>query len=394
MNVEIWGNGQKKLIVRFPYERMVINAIKKIPLWQWDPRLRVWYLPDSQNNVDSLLALLWETGLFDERVKSENKDMDYSVFTEALHAAIKARHYSSRTEGAYISWIEKFMAFYQNRSIHELGSGEINDFLSHLALNDNVSASTQNQALSALLFLFRDIYHKEIDNFKDIIHAKKPVRLPVVLSREEVRLVLMRLSGAMRLIASLLYGTGLRLSECLNLRVQDLDFSRNTIHVHNGKGGKDRITMLPQALKISMKEHLKKVKVIHEKDIADGWGFVSLPEAIERKYTKASVDWSWQWVFPQKNRWTNFKTKEQGRHHIDESLVQRAVRTAILEAGIGKRASCHTFRHSFATHLLENGYDIRTVQELLGHSDVKTTMIYTHVLNKGPAGVRSPIESL
>ena len=263
-----------------------------------------------------------------------------------------------------------------------------------MAVKERVSASTQNQALSALLFLYRHVIGREVGDLGEVIRARKPTRLPVVMTRDEVKAVLANLTGDKWLMASLMYGAGLRLMECLRLRVQDIDFSRNEILVRDGKGAKDRVTMLPESLKIPLQDHLKKVKAIHERDLAEGWGRVQMPTALDRKYPNAPKDWRWQWVFPQENRWINPKTREQGRHHIDESLVQKAVRDAVAKAGLTKRATCHTFRHSFATHLLEGGYDIRTVQELLGHSDVKTTMIYTHVLNRGPAGVRSPVDGL
>ncbi len=257
-----------------------------------------------------------------------------------------------------------------------------------------VSASTQDQALSALLFLYRYVIGRKIGDLGDVIHAHKPTHLPVVMTREEVKSVLANLLGDKWLMASLMYGTGLRLMECLRLRVQDIDFSRSQILVRDGKGAKDRMTVLPESLKEPLHDHLKRVKTIHEKDLAEGWGRVLLPDALDRKYPNASREWLWQWVFPQENRWVNSKTMEQGRHHTDESLVQKAVRDAVVKAGLTKRVTCHTFRHSFATDLLEGGYDIRTIQELLGHSDIKTTMIYTHVLNRGLAGVRSPVDSL
>jgi len=271
---------------------------------------------------------------------------------------------------------------------------EINAFLTHLAIKEKVSASTQTQALSAILFLYRHVLGREVGTLEGLIRARKPKRLPVVMSREEVKAVLGHLSRDKWLMASLMYGAGLRLMECLRLRVQDIDLARNEILVRDGKGAKDRVTMLPESLKAPLQEHLRGVKTIHDQDLGAGWGRVEMPHALDRKYPNAPTEWRWQWVFPQENRWRNTDTREEGRHHIDESLVQRAVKDAVRTAGIVKRATCHTFRHSFATHVLEAGYDIRTVQELLGHQDVRTTMIYTHVLNRGGRGVRSPADTL
>jgi len=313
---------------------------------------------------------------------------------DRLHEAMRARHYSRRTEEAYALWIKRFCFFHRLRHPAEMAEPEINAFLTHLALKEKVSASTQNQALSALLFLYRHVIGRELGDLGNVIRARKPMRLPVVMTRDEVKSVLSGLSGDKRLMASLMYGAGLRLMECLCLRVQDIDFARNEILIRDGKGAKDRITMLPETLELPLREHLKRVKAIHDRDLAESWGRVQMPGALDRKYPNAPADWRWQWVFPQENRWKNTKTGEEGRHHVDESLVQRAVRDAVVKAKLTKRASCHTFRHSFATHLLEGGYDIRTVQELLGHSDIKTTMIYTHVLHRGPSGVRSPIDGL
>lgn len=313
---------------------------------------------------------------------------------DQVRRAMRTRHYSHRTEQAYVHWIKRFIFFHSVRHPAEMGQPEINAFLSHLAVKEKVSASTQNQALSALLFLYRHVLGRPVADLDEVIRAKKPARLPVVMTREEVKAVLSHLQGDKWLMTSLMYGAGLRLMECLRLRVQDVDFARNEITVRDGKGAKDRVTMLPQSLKAPLQNHLRKVKTIHEKDLRDGWGRVQMPDALDRKYPNAPADWRWQWVFPQENRWTNHQTGQQGRHHVDESLIQKAVREAVSRAGLTKRATCHTFRHSFATHLLEKGYDIRTVQELLGDSDVKTTMIYTHVLNRGPAGVRSPVDGL
>ncbi len=275
-----------------------------------------------------------------------------------------------------------------------MSESHINSYLTSLAVTSEISSSTQNQALAAILFLFRSVLNRPVDAIGDVIRAKKPSKLPVVMSRKEVRHVLSFLKGDKRLAARLMYGTGLRLMECLRLRVQDIDFDRNEILVRNGKGAKDRVTMLPDSLKAPLLEHLERIRAIHTLDLADNFGKVPVPGAIDKKYPYASSEWCWQWVFPQDRRWKNDATSEQGRHHMDETGLQRAVHEAVLKAGLSKRASCHTFRHSFATHLLESGYDIRTVQELLGHSDLKTTMIYTHVLNKGPSGVRSPLDNL
>ena len=271
---------------------------------------------------------------------------------------------------------------------------EINAFLTYLAVKEKVSASTQNQALFALLFLYRHVLGREVGDLGEVIRARKPKRLQVVITREEVKAVLTNLSGDKWLMASLMYGAGLRLMECLRLRVQDIDFSRNEILVRDGKGAKDRITMLPASLRAPLQEHLRTVKAIHERDLTDGWGRVLLPDALDRKYPNAAKEWRRQWVFPQENRWKNPKTGEEGRHHVHESIIQKAVNGATRKAGLAKRVTCHTFRHSFATQLLESGYDIRTVQELLGHKDVKTTMIYTHVLNRGGKGVKSPVDDL
>lgn len=313
---------------------------------------------------------------------------------DQLREALRSRHYSPRTEQTYCHWTRRYVRFHNVRHPAEMGEVQINAFLTHLAVKEEVSASTQNQALSALLFLYRHVIGREVGELGDVIRARKPKRLPVVMTPQEAREVLKQLTGDKWLIASLLYGAGLRLMECLRLRVQDLDFSGGEILVRDGKGAKDRVTMLPRSLSEPLQLHLRTVKTLHDRDLANGWGRVVLPNALDRKYPNAPKDWRWQWVFPQQNRWRNLRTEEEGRHHVDESLVQKAVREAVVKVGLTKRVSCHTFRHSFATHLLENGYDIRTVQELLGHSDVKTTMIYTHVLNRGPSGVRSPIDEL
>jgi integron integrase len=313
---------------------------------------------------------------------------------DQMREALRSRHYSRRTEQTYCQWVKSYIHFHHVRHPAEMAEPEINAFLTHLAVKEKVSASTQNQAFSAFLFLYRHVLGREIGDLGKVIRARKATRLPVVMTRDEVKAVLANLSGDKWLMASLMYGAGLRLMECLRLRVQDIDFSRNEIIVRDGKGVKDRVTMLPESIKAPLLEHLKRVKSIHERDLGDGWGSVPMPDALDRKYPNAPTEWRRQWVFPQENRWCNAKNGEEGRHHVDESLVQKTVRTAVARAGLIKRATCHTFRHSFATHLFEGGYDIRTVQELLGHKDVKTTMIYTHVLNRGPSGVRSSVDGL
>ena len=311
-----------------------------------------------------------------------------------VREALRSRHYSPRTEQTYVMWVKRFILFHGVRHPAEMAEPEINAFLTHLAVKENVSASTQNQALSALLFLYRHVLDREIGDIGEVIRARKPKRLPVVMTREEVKAVLTHLHGATRLIASLMYGAGLRLMECLRLRVQDVDFKANQIIVRDGKGFQDRVTMLPEVVKEPLQNHLVSVKKIHERDLRAGYGHVEMPYALARKYPAAAAEWRWQFVFPQERRWKNARTGQQGRHHVDESIVQKAVRKAVREAGLTKRATCHTFRHSFATHVLQSGYDVRTVQELLGHKDVRTTMIYTHVLNRGGKGVKSPMDAL
>jgi integron integrase len=275
-----------------------------------------------------------------------------------------------------------------------MGAPEVTKFLSSLAVEGNVAASTQNQALGALLFLYRDVLEQDLPWLDDVVRAKRPVRLPVVLTREEVRTLLFHMRGVPRLMVMLLYGAGLRLLECARLRVKDVDFARNQLVVRGGKGDKDRMTMLPAVVKTELARHLELAKQQHEADLRHGAGWVELPSALSRKYPNAGREWLWQWVFPATRIYVERTTSQRRRHHLHESVLQRAVREALQRAAIPKRATCHTFRHSFATHLLEDGHDIRTVQELLGHRDVTTTMIYTHVLNRGPAGVQSPADRM
>jgi integron integrase len=275
-----------------------------------------------------------------------------------------------------------------------MGEAEITAFLSGLAVNSKVSASTQNQALCAILFLYREVLKIDLCRLENVVRAKVSRRLPVVLTRDEVRMIIEQLRGTVRLMVTLLYGSGFRLLECARLRIKDVDFGLNQIVVRSGKGDKDRVTLLPAAVKDELAVHIERVRKLHQKDLAGGAGWVELPAALARKYPNAGREWAWQWVFPATRTYVERRTGERRRHHLHESVLQRAVTEAMLRAGISKPASCHTFRHSFATHLLEAGYDIRTVQELIGHSDVSATMIYTHVLNRGAAAVRSPADHL
>jgi len=311
-----------------------------------------------------------------------------------LRAAIRTRHYSARTEQAYVWWVRRFVRFCGLRHPRQLGEADVTRFLSSLAVERKVSASTQNQALSALMFLYEEVLRLPVGWLAALVRAKRPARMPVVLTRDEVRAILDRLPGISWLVAALLYGTGVRLLEGLQLRVKDIDFATNEIMVRGGKGDRDRVTMLPERLKGPLLHHLAEVRRLHERDIAEGAGWVELPGALGREYPGAGREWGWQWVFPATRVYVDRASAERRRHHLHESVVQRAFREARRAAGVVKPASCHTLRHSFATHLLEGGYDIRTVQELLGHRDVRTTMIYTHVLKRGGLGVRSPADSL
>ncbi|WP_413746556.1 integron integrase [Synechococcus sp. MIT S9507] len=310
---------------------------------------------------------------------------------ERYQEELQVRHYARRTVSTYTQWIRRFLRFHRLRHPRKMGSDEVNAFLSHLATNEQVSASTQNQALAAVLFLYRELLGQPLV-LDSVVRARTRHRLPVVLSTAEVRAVREQLQGPSALVVGFLYGSGLRLMEALRLRVKDLDTQRRELSVRDGKGGKDRLTLLPKSLIPDLERHLTDVRQLHQRDLEAGWGRVLMPYALGRKYPNAEREWGWQWVFPQQKRWTDKSSGEQGRHHLDPSVVQKAVKRAMASAGITKAASCHTFRHSFATHLLEQGQDIRTIQELLGHKDVSTTMIYTHVLNSGPLGVRSPAD--
>jgi integron integrase len=321
---------------------------------------------------------------------------DHPRLFDAVVESVRVRHLSLRTEEAYIQWIKRYLQFHNFRHPAEMATAEINQFLSHLAVQGQVSASTQNQAFSALLFLYQRVLKVDPGRITGVIRANRPKRLPVVLSREEVARVLDKLTGVYHLVGLLLYGSGLRLLECLRLRVKDIEWDLGQILVREGKGDKDRRTMLPVAARARLSPHLEQRKRLYERDVERGRARVQLPGAFERKAPLASTEWVWQWVFPSATLSEDPRQPTAGlfRHHLHEGAVSRKIKQAVGASGIGKRATSHSFRHSFATHLLEDGYDIRTVQELLGHADVRTTMIYTHVLNQGARGVQTPLDKL
>lgn len=402
MTIYIKPFNEKYFSVQFPngFDQKMLNVARSIPNRKWDNEKKLWLIPNTKEASQMFLKNLYELGSFNFPIfknpapaKNPPEETKEQKEIRKLTDALKTKHYSQHTIESYTKWIKEFLDAYKNYS-EKLGQIQINEFLTNLAVKENVSASTQNQALAALLFYFRFVKHEDAENLANVIHAKHKKRAPVVLSREEIKLIINNLEGYKKLAAELLYGTGMRLNEVLALRILDIDFERNEITIRYGKGGKDRRVMLPKSLIPKLKAHIAQVKLIHEKDLADGYGRVQLRESMTKRSSQTAFEFRWQWLFPQKNRWVNQRTGEQGRHHVDESILQKAVKKALHDAGITKNASCHTFRHSFATHLLENGYDIRTVQELLGHSDIRTTMIYTHVLNKGAKEVESPLDGI
>lgn len=313
---------------------------------------------------------------------------------DRVRASIRSRHYSIRTEKSYVDWIVRFIKFHDRRHPREMGGPEVEQFLSHLAVDRRVSASTQNQALAALLFLYREVLSQDLPWMKDVVRAKRPQRLPTVLTRGEVENLLSHLDTRFELIVRLLYGTGMRLMEALRLRVKDVDFARGEIVIRSGKGDKDRLTMLPESLIDPLRKHLRIRQALFEDDLAKGQAEAYLPEALAVKYPNAAREWRWQYLFVAARLSKDPRSDAVRRHHVDEKLIQQHVREAAKRSAIVKPVSPHVLRHSFATHLIEGGYDIRTVQELLGHKDVKTTMIYTHVLNRGGRGVRSPLDQM
>ena len=326
--------------------------------------------------------------------KNNSTDTNQPKLLDQVRAIIRIKHYSLSTEKSYVDWIKKFVLFHNKRHPKEMNEKEITEYLSHLATNKNVSASTQNQALNAIVFLYKHVLKKEINDLCNIVWAKKNKNLPEVFSHEEIEKVIEHLDNVPWIAGMLMYGSGLRVLESLRLRVKDIDFLAKKVTIRSGKGHKDRVSMLPELVIPKMQKHLQSVKKQHEKDLNNGFGLVALPYALEKKYSNANKDWGWQYVFPASKISIDPRSSIKRRHHLDPTVIQKAVKKAIRKAGILKQASCHTFRHSFATHLLDAGYDIRTVQVLLGHEDVKTTMIYTHVLQKGVLGVRSPADML
>jgi integron integrase len=320
------------------------------------------------------------------------KDHPPKLLDQVRHT-LRRRNYALRTEETYVNWIKRFIFFHNKKHPKEMNTTEIEQFLTHLAVNEHVAPSTQNQALAALLFLYQQVLHQELDRPVDAVRAKKPARLPVVMNKDETNGVIAHLPDPYQLMAQLLYGSGLRLMECVRLRVKDIHFDRCQIIVRSGKGNKDRDTILPDSLHTPLQRQLRYAQTLHQNDLARGYGTVYLPHALERKYPNANREWMWQYVFPSHKLSQDPRTGLIRRHHISEKGLQKAVRKAVRAAQIHKPVSCHTFRHSFATHLLENGYDIRTIQELMGHKSVETTMIYTHVLKRGGLAVRSPLDS-
>jgi integron integrase len=376
-----------RLIVRFAYDAALVAAIKTVPGKRWHPDKKHWSVPAG---MESRVREAFSAAPKEPQEPAPPSDAPLS---ERVKHAIRVRHFSPQTEKAYLHWIRRFQESTKIPVAHA-NEVEVGAFLTRLATDENVSASTQNQALNAIVFLYKHVLQKELGSINGVVRAKRPQRVPVVLARDEVRAIFSRMEGTPKLMAMLLYGSGLRLLECCRLRIKDIDFAQNQLVVRSGKGDKDRHTMLPNAVQAPLRLHMDAVKRQHEEDLAHGLGAVALPTALARKYPGAPKEWGWQWVFPATSHYADAKTGEKRRHHLHESVLQRAFKEARIEAAISKPAGCHTLRHSFATHLLEDGYDIRTVQELLGHSDVSTTMIYTHILNRGGRGVMSPADRI
>ncbi len=377
----------------FPYKPEVVAKLRTIKARQWHPEDKYWSFPAYEAALDELLAVLAGEEIdIHPSLRALGGPFQIDPLIDRARHLIRLKHYSIRTERSYLPWITRYLVFHQNRDPEDMGSPQIEAFLSHLAVDLRVSASTQNQAFNALLFLFREVLKRELEDSINAIRAKQPKHLPTVMTRDETMKVIAAIPADYQLMAKLIYGSGLRLMECVRLRVKDINFENNHLVVRDAKGMKDRITVLPDNVKASLVEQLERVRLLHEDDKAKGYGCVYLPYALERKYPKASEELGWHYVFPAKTLSKDPRTRVVRRHHVHEHGLQKAVKEAARLAGVDKPVSVHTFRHSFATHLLEANYDIRTVQELLGHNDVSTTMIYTHVLNRPGLAVRSPLD--
>jgi integron integrase len=387
--VTIGAGVQGEITVTFPYSPRAVAAVKSVGGGQWHPEGKYWSFPCSEEIINRLIS-----AFSGEMVAVDSRLRPFSLedLMEQACKLIRTKHYSLRTEKSYLPWITRYLQYHNNRDPKEMGNQEIESFLSHLAVDLKVSSSTQNQAFNALLFLYRDVLKVVLGDSINAVRAKKPLRLPTVMTKEETMRVIEAVSPAYQMIVKLIYGAGLRIMECLRLRVKDIDFPGHSMVVRDGKGMKDRISVLPDNLAGPLEKHLERVRLLHLTDLAEGFGTVYLPYALERKYPRASAEWAWQYVFPAKSLSRDPRSGKIRRHHVHETGVQKAVHAAARLAGVSKPISVHTLRHCFATHLLEANYDIRTVQELLGHKDVSTTMIYTHVLNRPGIHVRSPLD--
>ena len=391
--IKIGSATPERITVILSYQKEVVAKIRAIRTSRWHPDAKHWTFHRSPAVLNDILSALADEDVdIDPSLQAWARPLQTNLLLNRARDLIRLKHYSLRTEKSYLPWMQRYLAFHHDRDPNAMGPGEIEAFLSHLAVDLNVSSSTQNQAFNALLFLYREVLKKELDESINAIRAKKPTRLPTVMTKEETMKVIAAVPPDHQLMVKLIYGAGLRLMECVRLRVKDIDFGNNHLVVRDAKGMKDRITVLPENLKPLLRDHLERVRLLHQQDLAKGYGRVYLPYALERKYPNAGVEWSWQYAFPAKGLSKDPRTGDVRRHHIHESNLQSAVQSAVRLADIGKPVSVHSFRHSFATHLLEANYDIRTVQELLGHNDVSTTMIYTHVLNRPGLSVKSPLD--
>lgn len=390
MKILLTKYDEKNLAVSFPegFDEKLLDAVRKVPHRKWNNEKKIWLIPDSELSKKTLKENLEK---IEVPQKFPQKENPYTAEIVKYQDVLRAKHYSENTIDAYTKWVKEFFEKY---GLNKNSIKYTNQFLTGLAVKYHVSASTQNQAMSALLFYYKYVREENSDSLKNIIHAKQSKTVPTVLTPGEVAQIISFIPDDKKLVVELLYGTGMRLNEALNLRVMDLDFERKEILVRRGKGSKDRRVMLPQKLIPRLKEQIEAVHKLHKKDLSDGWGKVKIPDALLRKKPSLGKELGWQWLFPQKNRWINPVTNEEGRWHLDQSLLQKAVKQAVIQSGIPKTATCHTFRHSFATHLLESGTDIRTIQELLGHSDLRTTMVYTHVLHRPAGEIVSPLDKM